>query len=191
MFSQINTSMDSLSFSHGQTQSKLWLCEKLEPFLPDNAVVIILGCWYNLLGFMLLTRNKEQYQHILGVDIAPEAITGANTLCQGFMIGDDTQLRNECGNANTFNLQGHQVVINCSTEHMSDDWFYNIDPNALVCVQSSDVNISDEPWLITNPVDSLDKFTQRFPLREILLLEEVHFNYDSSSYKRFMLIGRK
>ena len=57
--------MDFLSFSHGQTQSKLWLCETIEPYLPKDAVVAILGCWYNTLGFMLLTRNQSMYQHIL------------------------------------------------------------------------------------------------------------------------------
>ncbi len=66
MFSQLNTSMDPLSFSHGQTQSKLWLCETMEPHLPQNAVVAILGCWYNMLGFMLITRNKQLLSACLG-----------------------------------------------------------------------------------------------------------------------------
>ena len=191
MFSQLNSSMDPLSFSHGQTQSKLWLCETIEPYLPQNSVVAILGCWYNMLGFMLITRNQHFYQHVLGVDIASEAISGADRLCQGFMLGSDSVIRNVCADANTYNLQGHNVVINCSTEHMSDEWFNNVDPNALVCIQSSDVDISEEPWLITNPVDSLEKFAERFPMKERLELKELQFDYGNSSYKRFMLIGVK
>ena len=191
MFSQLNTSMDPLSFSHGQTQSKLWLCETMEPYLPQNSVVAILGCWYNMLGFMLITRNQHFYQHVLGVDIASEAITEADKLCEGYMLGSDSVIRNVCADANTYNLQGHNVVINCSTEHMSDEWFNNVDPNALVCIQSSDVDISEEPWLITNPVDSLEKFAERFPMKERLELKELQFDYGSSSYKRFMLIGVK
>jgi hypothetical protein len=188
---QLNTSMDLLSFSHGQTQSKLWLCNTIEQYLPNNAVVAIIGCWYNMLGFMLLTRNRDMYQHILGVDIDSEATTGADILCQGFMIGKDAQLRNVTADASTYNIQGHNVVINCSTEHMSDEWFNNVDPNALVCIQSSDVDISEEPWLITNPVDSLEKFAERFPMKERLELKELQFDYGNSSYKRFMLIGVK
>ena len=191
MFSQLNSSMDPLSFSHGQTQSKLWLCETIEPYLPQNSVVAILGCWYNMLGFMLITRNQHLYQHVLGVDIASEAITEADKLCEGYMLGSDSVIRNVCADANTYNLQGHNVVINCSTEHMSDEWFNNVDPNALVCIQSSDVDISEEPWLITNPVDSLEKFAERFPMKERLELKELQFDYGSSSYKRFMLIGVK
>jgi len=191
MFSQLNSSMDPLSFSHGQTQSKLWLCETIEPYLPQNSVVAILGCWYNMLGFMLITRNQHFYQHVLGVDIASEAITEADKLCEGYMLGSDSVIRNVCADANTYNLQGHNVVINCSTEHMSDEWFNNVDPNALVCIQSSDVDISEEPWLITNPVDSLEKFAERFPMKERLELKELQFDYGSSSYKRFMLIGVK
>jgi len=183
--------MDLLSFSHGQTQSKLWLCETIEQYLPKDAVVAIPGCWYNLLGFMLLTRNKGMYQHILGIDIDSEAIRGANTLCQGFMLGIDSQIKNECVNADTANLQGHNVVINCSVEHMSDDWYANVDPNALVCIQSSDVSDKNEPWLITNSCTSIESLKERFPMTELLYSKTKYFDYGSSSYNRFMIIGLK
>ena len=191
MFSQLNTSMDPLSFSHGQTQSKLWLCETMEPHLPQNAVVAILGCWYNMLGFMLITRNKHYYQHVLGVDIASEAITEADTLCEGYMIGSDSIIQNVCADANTYNLQGYNVVINCSTEHMTSEWFDNIDPNALVCLQTSDLDNQEEPWLISNPTKSLDEFVAKYPMREILYSGSKFFQYPDVSYNRYMIIGRK
>lgn len=188
---QLNTNMDVLSFSHGQTQSKLWLCDTIEQYLPENAVVVILGCWYNMLGFMLLTRNRDMYQHILGVDIALEAITGADILCQGFMLGNNAQIRNVCKDADTLNLQGHRVVINTSVEHMKDDWFDNVDPGALVCIQSSDVTDQKEPWLVTNPCTNIESLQERFPLTELLFAETKLFDYGSSSYNRYMIIGRK
>ena len=191
VLSQLNSTMDLLSFSHGQTQSKLWLCETIEQYLPKDAVVAIVGCWYNMLGFMLLTRNKSMYQHILGIDIDSEAISVADRLCQGFMLGVDSRIKNTHANADTHNLQGHNVVINCSVEHMSDDWFNNVDPNALVCIQSSDVSKEEEPWLVTNPCSSLEALKERFQLSEILVEETKHFNYGSSSYNRYMIIGRK
>ena len=183
--------MDLLSLSHGQTQSKLWLCNTIEQYLPEKAVVVILGCWYNLLGFMLLTRNQDMYQHILGIDIDPEAIKGADAQCQGFMIGSNARVKNVIADASTYHIQGHSVVINTSVEHMTDGWFDKVDPNALVCIQSSDVSKEEEPWLVTNACRSLEELKDRFPLQKILELKELQFNYGSSSYKRFMLIGIK
>ena len=183
--------MDPLSFSHGQTQSKLWLCETIEPFLPNNAVVAILGCWYNMLGFMLLTRKRDMYQHILGIDINSEATRGADILCQGFMIGGNAQLRNVTADASTYHIQGHNVVINCSTEHMSSEWFDNIDPNALVCIQTTDVDNQENPWFITNPTKTLDEFTSKYPLKDVLYSGSKFFEYPDVSYYRHMVIGRK
>ena len=183
--------MDPLSFSHGQTQSKLWLCETMEPHLPQNAVVAILGCWYNMLGFMLITRNQHFYQHVLGVDIASEAITEADKLCEGYMLGSDSVIRNVCADANTYSLQGHNVIINCSTEHMTDEWFDNIDPNALVCIQTTDVDNQENPWFITNPTKTLDEFTSKYPLKDVLYSGSKFFEYPDVSYYRHMVIGRK
>jgi len=63
--------MDYTSFSHGQVSSKLWLCAELETYIPVDARVAILGSWYNVLSFMLLTRNASRYQRILGIDKDP------------------------------------------------------------------------------------------------------------------------
>ncbi len=183
--------MDLLSFSHGQTQSKLWLCDTIEQYIPKDAVVAILGCWYNMLGFMLLTRNRDMYQHILGVDIDSEAIRGADILCQGFMLGKNSQIRNVCQNADTYNLQGHRVVINTSVEHMKDDWYNNVDPGALVCIQSSDVTEHRKPWLVTNPCVTLEALKERFQFTELLFAETKYFDYGSASYNRYMIIGKK
>jgi len=107
------------------------------------------------------------------------------------MLGTDSQIRNTCANADTYNLQGHNVVINCSVEHMKDDWFNNVDPNALVCIQSSDVTEHKKPWLVSNPCTSIGSLQERFPMSELLYSETKHFDYGSSSYNRFMLIGKK
>ena len=79
--------MDFLSFSHGQIQSKLWLCENLEPFLPNNSIIANLGSWYNVLGFMMLTRSQDKIQSILGIDIDPSATLIADKMNQAWMIG--------------------------------------------------------------------------------------------------------
>ena len=184
--------MDRLSFSHGQTQSKLWLCNHLEPLLPKKAVVANLGCWHNLLGFMLLTRNEDNYEQVLGLDIDAEAITGADTLCEGYMFGyKTTKIQNRNADVNTYNLQGYNVIINCSTEHMTSEWFENIDPNALVCIQTTDVDNQDDPWFITNPTKTIDDFKTKYPMTEVLFSGSKSFVYPDVSYDRHMIIGRK
>lgn len=184
--------MDFLAFSHGQTQSKQWLCENLEPFLPNKATIAILGSWYNILGFMILTRNHKRCQSILGIDIDPDAIKVADQICQGWMIGSDTQLRNELGDANTRNLQGFNVIINCSPEHMeSNEWFDNIDSGALVCIQTSNMDLNDDVWKVTNPNRTLDEFAKKYPLSHTLVSTVKDITYDDWGYQRYMIIGIK
>lgn len=183
--------MDYLSFSHGQIQSKLWLCENLEPFLPDNAIVANLGSWYNVLGFMMLTRNERKIQSILGIDIDPDAIEVANKMNQGWMIGYGCKLQNIVGDATTYNFQGFNVVINCSAEHMDSVWFDNITPGTLVCIQTSDVDLNDDVWKITNPTQTLDDFKKKYPLSHYMFVDTKDITYSDWGYKRFMLIGVK
>jgi hypothetical protein len=183
--------IDPLSFSHGQTQSKLWLCEQLEPYLPNKAIVAVLGCWHNLQGLMMVTRDRNRYQSILGLDIDPIAIEGANILCEGFMIGDDSKIRNEVQDVNNYNYQGFHAIINCSVEHMSNDWFSTIDPNTIICVQTSNVTDSGEPWFITNPTASFEEFRNKFPMSELIFEGVRSFDYGHLSYERYMMIGKK
>ena len=184
--------MNYYAFAHGQTQSKVWLCEQLEPYIPHKATVAVLGCWYNILGFMMLTRHADKYQHILGIDIDPTVIPIADNICQGWMIGKDTKLRNVVADANTYDLQGFNVVINCSPEHMtSDDWFHNIDGGALVCIQSSNLDFDDEVWKITNPSRSMEEFTKKYPLSHTLVSTVKDIQYNDWGYQRYMLIGIK
>jgi hypothetical protein len=192
MIPNLNTSMlNPLSFSHGQTQSKLWLCEQLEPYLPNKAVVAVLGCWHNLQGFLLVSRDKNRYQSVLGLDVDPNAIYGANQLCEGFMIGDDSRIRNEVQDVNDYNFQGFHAVINCSVEHMSNEWFLDINPNVIVCIQTSNVTESKEPWFITNPTTSFQEFRDKFPMSETMFEGVRSFDYGHFSYERYMIIGRK
>ena len=74
---------------------------------------------------------------------------------------------------------------------MTNEWFDNIDPNALVCLQTSDLDNQEEPWLISNPTKSLDEFVAKYPMREILYSGSKFFQYPDVSYNRYMIIGRK
>lgn len=184
--------MDYTAFSHGQSQSKLWLCEALEPHIPKNATVAILGSWYNILGFMLLTRNRTHYNSITGFDKDTQAIEIGNKICQGFMIGEDTCLRNINQDINTVDYNGYNVIINCSVEHINNNaWFDLLPNNAIICLQTCNVTVAEEPWLISNPNPTMDVFLKKYPLNNYLFKGEKIINYDYLSYTRYMIIGTK
>jgi len=183
--------MDYLALSHGQTQSKLWLCEQLEPYIPQNAIVANLGSWYNLLGFMMLTRNSNKYQSIMGIDIDPKVKPIADKICEGYMLGSDAKIQNMTADANIFDYNGYHVVVNCSVEHMDSLWFYRVPKGTLVCIQSSDVVQNDNIWKVTNPNISLDDLVKKYPLSHYMFIGDKHIGYEDWGYKRFMIIGVK
>ena len=178
------------SFSHGQVVSKVWLCEQLEPFVTDNSNVLIIGSWYNILGFMMLTRNKNLYQHILGIDLTKNSTEIADKLNDAWDI--EGKLSNNIADAQYYDYTGFDLVINCSCEHMDNDWLDKINHGTLVCIQSSDVVDPNEPWFITNPNSTLNEFSEKYSLKSVLFEGTLPIKYSTGfSYNRFMKIGIK
>lgn len=181
-------SIDLTAFSHGQLMSKIWLCEHLEPHLPEQANVFILGSWYNLLGSLMLSRNRKLYDNIVGIDIDPNAVSMADKICEPWII--EKKLSNRVGDVSNYDLQGPQVIINCSLEHMdSTDWFTNINKGTLVCLQTSDVTDASDPWFIKQPSPTIGSFLNKYQLTKNLYIGTKKFEYSSITYNRFMLIG--
>ena len=179
------------AFSHGQVKSKLWLCEELEKHIPSKSNVKILGSWYNVLAFMLLTRNPNNYQCIEGIDINPEVQPIANKLCNYWEIEGNT-VKNTLGDANNVDYTNVQVVINCSPEHMKNTaWYENIPNGTLVCIQSISITDPAYPWLITTPHHGLDDMKTKYPMDHIKYDGQIRIQYDAWGYDRYMLIGIK
>jgi hypothetical protein len=186
--------MDSLnfdSFSHGQIESKLWLCENIEPYIPKDARIAILGSWYNILSFMMITRQPNKYQYFLGIDVNPDAISVADKICNAWTIGTNAIVKNKMGDAGKMDYSDFDVVINCSPEHMPSTWFNNVKEGTLVCVQSSDVIDPSYPWLVSNPNKDIDTLIEKCPLSHRFFMGTKHIEYTDWGYKRFMLIGLK
>lgn len=180
------------AFSHGQTISKIWLCENLEPHISKNTKVAILGSWYNILSFMMLSRQPNIYKRISGVDINPEAISMADKICNAWTMGSNYIVENIIADANTYDISSYDVVVNCSPEHMiSNEWFENIEYGTLVCIQTSDVTDPDYPWLVSNPNKDLNTLIEKYPLSQHLFTGTKEINYADWGYKRFMIIGLK
>lgn len=184
--------MDFSAFSHGQIQSKLWLCEKIEPYIPEHANVAILGSWCNILGFMMLTRSRSKYNLIVGVDKDKDSIEISNRIINGWAIGDEIVAKNECYDVNHFDTNSYDVVINTSVEHMeSTRWFENIKCDTTVCLQTSNMVTDDPNWNIVNPNPDIETFKLKYPMSQILFTGEKVFDYGHLKYSRYMLIGKK
>jgi hypothetical protein len=179
------------AFSHGQIDSKLWLCDLLEPQLKSNCKIAIAGSWYNLLSLLMLSRRSHGYQLIRGIDIDSEAVKVADKICNAWTMRENRIVDNCVADAGTFDYTDFDCVINCSVEHMASDWFSQVAPDTLVCIQSSDVIDPEYPWLITNPNPDMETLVKKYPLSQTLYQGEKEINYGSWGYKRFMIIGKR
>lgn len=176
--------MDFDSFSHGQVKSKIWLAEKLEPYIGEH--VAVLGSWHNLTAFILKTRGCNS--NITGIDINPEVKDIANKICNYWVF--EGSVSNITGNVLEMPLE-YDTIINCSSEHMQSGWFDNVRPGALVCIQSSNVIDPDYPWYIVTPSADIDSFKQKYNLSSTLFLDTLRIQYGDWGYDRYMLIGFK
>lgn len=179
------------SFKHGLTVSKLWLCETLEPHIKPESVVYILGSWTNILSYMMIIRNKNLYKSFHAFDNDPKSTEIAEQICDTWRF-ENPKVYNETKDANDVDFESCTIVINTSVEHMDNHtWFHNIKSGTLVCLQSSDVTITDQPWFITNPISNKEQLLEKYPLSEVLYLDSKEINYGNWGYNRLMLIGYK
>lgn len=193
----INFNMiDFNAFAHGQVQSKLWLCEELEKHLPerpDHCRVLVLGAWYSVLNFMLMIRNPNRYDYLTGMDKDEDAVEISKKLMDAWSWGDDAICNTVFKDINSTNSIKYlyNVVINCSCEHMSGEWYNQVKNHQLICIQTSNRVTDDPTWNITNPNPTMEEFKAKYPMSKILFEGEKVFDYGHLTYSRYMLIGRK
>lgn len=186
------------SFRHGLVNSKIWLCQELERIMYNqnmhNPSLHILACWDNLLAFMLLTRKPKFYGVVHGYDIDETAIASANQITNTW-IHDYPKVYNHVLDVNNtdFSAAGEEsIFINCSVDHMDNiRWFESIPKGRLVCIQATDMEDQNEPWLIKQTTKDIDELCGRFQLTDILFKGTREIYYSTFSYNRFMLIGIK
>lgn len=187
------------AFSHGQTHSKIWLCEELERYLKPNSTIWVLGSWYNVIGFLLLARRPYYYQQIVGYDLDSTCKPIADSLNAAWQLHDTKIITNITSNANMLDwTNSPDCVINCSVEHFdNNDWLNHVPKNTLVCIQSTNMTIEYEPWLIKQATTSISDFRSKYHVEQELFLgvKYIKMNTDSTAtikgYDRYMLIGYK
>ena len=185
------------SFYHGLIKSKLWLCEELETAIYRERLtkpsLHILGCWDNLLAFMLLTRKPTFYNTVHGYDINPEAIANANKVCDMWKY-ESPKVYNHVQDVNEYDysLHANSIFINCSIDQMdSNNWYNSITNGSLVCIQTTNMKDPEFPWFIKQPTDSLDELVNKFNLSNLLYSGVKNIPYATNGYKRYMIIGTK
>jgi hypothetical protein len=185
------------SFYHGLIKSKLWLCEELEIVMYSefikNPTLHVLGCWDNLMAFMLLTRKPEYYSTVYGYDINPEAISNANRVCDMWQY-EKPIVYNRIQDVNDYDYSSHtnSIFINCSIDQMdSNKWYETVPDNSIVCIQTTNMTDPDFPWYIKQTTENLDKLINKFNFSKLIYSGEKHIQFKKDGYKRFMIIGCK
>lgn len=181
------------AWSSGQIGSKLWLCRELERLNPVNPVIWILGGWYGLLAFLLLSRERVNIKHIRSFDLDRDVERPANFVNENW-VWREWQFKAFTFDANNLTYHDNEfgpspdIIINTSTEHFTSfDWFKNIPHGKMVVLQSTDMIHDDHLFAVR----SMEEFRELFPLSQCLYQGELEFCYPESRFKRFMLIGIK
>ena len=185
------------SFYHGLIKSKLWLCDELETAIYSNYLskpaLHILGCWDNLLAFMLLTRKPELYNVVYGYDINPEAIDNANKVCDMWKY-ESPKVYNYIQDVNDYDYSLHtnSIFINCSIDQMdNNNWYNSVSKGSLVCIQTTNMVDPDFPWYIKQTTESLDELINKFNFTKLIYSGEKRMPYKESGFNRYMIIGCK
>lgn len=196
------------AFSRGQVQSKIWLATELAKLKSDFQMIYLLGGWYGqLLNY--LDASGILYEKVRSIDIDPVACEISDKVFNLQHIneykvksveldlndlewskdGAKYPVKNFThGRKIFYEVTMPDLIINTSSEHMNDDWFFKIkfkeySPSPLIIIQNNNLFDVEEH---VNCVHSVDHMKKKFPMSEILYEGELQL----TGYKRFMLMGR-
>lgn len=195
-------------FSRGQIKSKLWMLDHLPRIVEKRRkegynidTIVHYGGWYATIAWFIL-KNIPDINQYFNLELDLKCIKPADEFNEEFHnnswqfksihmdVNDvnwqDRKFNSQTTNRNNeiINLQiGPQLIINTSCEHMTDDWFYNLPPDMMVCLQTNDY-FSNEQHI--NCVHSVDEALEKYKFTRVYYSGEL----DTQLYKRFMIIGR-
>ena len=196
-------------FSRGQISSKLWLVKELKNVANGRLSngtqfdeIVQYGGWYATVAHFLF--REFQIGHYYNLDMDPVSVDIADDFNYEYLLRS-WRFKSSCTDVNNIywlsdnsfhfdvkNKGGKQIklhtkpdlIINTSCEHMTNDWFYELPDDMLVCLQTNDY-FSNEQHI--NCVKDLEEAKEKYKFSELYYEGEL----DTHVYKRFMLIGRK
>tara|TARA_Y100000389_G_scaffold52751_2_gene48584 strand:- start:2765 stop:4369 length:1605 start_codon:yes stop_codon:yes gene_type:complete len=163
--------------SNYQVESKTWLIDNLVKLNRRFEDAVFIGGWLGISTFW--THKRNIVHHITNIDMDPEAIKFSNKLNQF-----NNTYSGLVENAYDYDYDKHDLVINTSAEHMTEEWFNKIKPGTVVAIQTNDFHEIDEH---INTVNDLTELQEKYIMSEILFVG----TKDCDRYNRFMLIGIK
>ena len=173
------------SFSNGQIDSKLWLCEELERLGWSSDLTYIYAGWYGITSFLLLSRGKFQVNKIRSLDLDPTCQPVADMINENWVF-KEWKFKAFTQDCNNFEGQYADLVINTSTEHFdSMEWFSRLPKGTRVILQGN--NMPHDDHFVHSA--TLDDFVNIYPLSSIAYQGQKEFVYPEWSFTRYMLIG--
>ena len=183
------------AFSLGQMISKLYLVRALKNQVDwdmQQGNVFVLGCWFGQLAPLLV--EELDFQRIYGFDSDPAAIQLSEEFCEP-EIRRNWRFKGVVADINLmdwgepeFEIDGELItdkptlIINTSTEHMTDDWYNTVSPGTWVALQGNSDPALDGH---INTADSLSEWSDRYTMTSTVWRGEIVL----PTYTRYMKIG--
>ena len=172
--------------------SKLWLTRELENVLNQQnidsvPVAYILGSWYSNLS-TILRKSNVPIQHIVDVERNKQWLKTGQQIQQQMNINNVEYMNADANRIDYRQLQDPGMVINTSTNDISDHgWFDNIPAGTLVVLQGRDHVRADAEHNFASP----DELLEMFPLETVLYQGTMDLEDPETKYTRGMVIGIK
>ena len=185
-------------FASGQISSKLWMCHELERViskmkLNDPQTIWLLGGWYAISAFLLLSRQNINIKKIRSFDLDESATEIADTLLENW-VWQEWTFKAFTQDVVKLNYDEPKFdgrpdwVINTSCEHFEDNsWFDRVPKGCKLVLQSNNME-HEEHFQMT---ESLKDFQSQFSFEEVFYSEQKKFEYPDSSFTRYMIIAEK
>ena len=185
------------AYSSGQIESKLWLCREVEKQIhrKEEQTIWIFGGWVGLLSFLLFSRENLNIKNIRSFDLDSTCEQKANLINENWYWTNQKfkAITADCNNLDYKDFSfadsnAPSLIINTSVEHFSGKrWYFNIPSGKIVAIQSCNLEHPEHVFC----AKSEDDLKKQFQFTDLLYSGKLDFNYPTSSFSRYMLIGRK
>lgn len=183
--SEVNVETLSGSNSDNLNIARHWALTNLRKIKRDFDVVYILGSWYGNFAQMMNDFPGITVEKLINVDTDGRVLQKSTELLKD--IDNVEHMHKDANTLDYRQLGPDGLVVNFSTTNINgDNWFDKIPDGTLVLLKGRD----NDPGAI-NKFDSLDEFTETYPLRKVLFKGQKELADPETQYNCFLVIGLK
>jgi protein-L-isoaspartate O-methyltransferase len=164
------------AFRTKQMQSKAWMMNRIKELnLDSNSRVLVVGSW---LGFTSYCLFKLGFSNITETDPDSRLEKLARHLNR-----KNPNFVHLSEDVNSIDLNGYDLIINTSCEHIADNsWYDRIPAGTKIVLHSNNLEGYDH----VNTCESVEEMSSKYPM-ELNFTGELNLG----SYSRFMLVGNR